>query len=86
MKTSQAIRTYNALTPALATGPTEAKEERERNKKKFLEAFQKILADSGYPVDSSIRFSAGESSSCKVSVRLHSLIYHFNFLIVPYVS
>jgi hypothetical protein len=65
MTTSQAINAYNSLFAVLITEPTEAKEEREANRKRFIKAFQNILIDAGYPVDSPMRVGSGKNDPCK---------------------
>ncbi|PVG00686.1 hypothetical protein CPB86DRAFT_729099, partial [Serendipita vermifera] len=68
MTTSQTIKAYHSLATVLVTEPTESKQEREMNGRKFMEAFENILTDAGYPVDSPMHPEAEEKDPCKVAV------------------
>jgi hypothetical protein len=66
MSIPQAIKGYNSLASVLATAPTETKNERELNTVKFLEAFEKLLVETGYNVDTRMRVYREKKGNCKV--------------------
>jgi hypothetical protein len=68
MTTTQAINAYNSLSTVLVTEPTEAKEDRDMNGRRFMDSFQSIIVEVGYHAGASMRVSTGASGTCKVSV------------------
>lgn len=68
MTTSQAIKAYHSLATVLVTEPTESKQEREMNGRMFRDAFENILMDAGYAVDSPMHPEVKKNDPCKCRV------------------
>ncbi|PVF91496.1 hypothetical protein CPB86DRAFT_183430, partial [Serendipita vermifera] len=73
MTTTQAIKAYSSLAVVIATEPTEGKEERDINKRRFMDAFESILTEKGYSTDSPMHFGTGGNGPCKTAVCALSL-------------
>jgi hypothetical protein len=66
MTAAEARNAYNSLATVIVAEPTEGKQKREMNMKRFIEVFEKVILDAGYPIDSPMRVGSGKTDSCKV--------------------
>jgi hypothetical protein len=87
LKSSEAIKAYRKLEPALTVGPAKDDKERKRNSEAFKAAFCEVLSDAGFEADAPMITT--DTTKAKTSVPLlkwNTMLIHHSEWFVPQVS
>jgi hypothetical protein len=87
LKSSEAIKAYRKLEPALLVGPAKDDKERKRNSEAFETAFLEVLSDAGFEADAPMITT--DTTKARTSVPLltcNTMLIHRSEWFVPQVS